>query len=432
MPATMELPPDFRFGASTSAYQIEGAVDEDGRGESIWDRFCRVPGAIARAESGAVACDHYHRWREDVDVMAALGFESYRFSIAWPRVQPDGRGALNAQGVAFYRRLAEALLERGIEPVATLYHADLPQALQDAGGWASRETAERFAEYAGHMARALGDVIEHWITVNEPWGVAFHGHADGTKAPGLRDWATAVRVSHHLLVAHNLAVRALRAGRSGATVGISLNLAPVLPASPAQADAEAADRQDGRLNRWFLDPLLRGTYPEDVVALYEQRVGRFTASPADAATISAPLDFLGVNFYHPERVRADPACEPLQLAKLPSPPSAPALRDLLARLARDYDAPPIWITENGFPDPAVEDAERVAYLRAHLGALADALAAGADVRRYFVWSLLDNFEWELGYAVRFGLVHVDYTTGQRELRRSARWYRDFIARERER
>jgi beta-glucosidase len=413
------FPRDFRFGAATSAYQVEGAADV--RGESIWDRFCRVPGAIARGESGDEACDHYNRWREDVELMASLGLEAYRFSLAWARVQPDGRGELDARGVGFYRQLAESLLAHGIEPVATLHHSDLPASVQDRGGWASRDTPERFAEYAAATAAELSDVIGAWITINEPWGVAFHGHADGSKAPGLRDWSLAALVSHHLLVAHGLAVRALRAtGR--APVGIALNLAPVRPASAA--DEGAARRRDGHLNRWFLDALFRGAYPEDVLALYEP----FCVEGDDPDIIGEPIDFLGINYYHPERVRSDPASRPLAVTTLDGWETDPAaLRELLARLAREYDTPPVWITENGIPDGSIDDHRRVAYLRDHLRALGEAIADGVDVRRYFVWSLMDNFEWELGYDVRFGLVHVDYESQRRTPKHSALWYRDFIA-----
>jgi beta-glucosidase len=445
-PPVFPVPPDFRFGASSAAYQIEGAVAEDGRGESIWDRFCRVPDAVAQSETGDVACDHYHRWREDLDLMAALRLEAYRFSIAWPRVQPHGRGALNRKGVDFYRHLASGLRERDIDPVVTLYHADLPAALQDRGGWASRETAARFADYARHMADALGDVVAHWVTHNEPWGVAFVGHAEGTKAPGVRDWPTALQVAHHLLVSHGLAVQALRASRPDATVGITLNLAPVRAASSSDADTQAAHRWDGHVNRWFLEPLLRGAYPDDLVALFEQRVGPFEVRPGDPDTIATPIDFLGINYYHPDWVRAAPAREPLGLEHIPPPPpTSPlgwqidpqGLRDLLARLVRVYGRRPIWITENGIPDdpetPAgqgLEDHSRVDYLSTHLEALSAALADGADIRRYFVWALLDSFEWELGYGARFGLVHVDFETQRRALKRSARWYRGFIARAR--
>jgi beta-glucosidase len=429
------FPTDFRFGVAMASYQIEGAVGEDGRGPSIWDTFCHRPGAVAGGDTGDVACDHYHRWREDLDLMASLGVESYRFSIAWPRVQPDGRGALNRPGVDWYRRLAEGLRERGIEPVATLYHWDLPQARQAAGGWSARDTAERFAEYAALMAAELGDVVDAWITHNEPWVVAFLGHAEGVKAPGIRDWPTALRVSHHLLLSHGLAVEALRAT---APVGITLNLAPV-----RSDDRAAALRMDGYMNRWFLDPLLRGRYPEDMVDHYARRYGPFdVVRDGDLRTISAPIDFLGINYYSPQRVRSDPARQPLEIGRVnPVPPTTAmgwevdpdGLHELLVRVRRDYGDVPIYITENGaaFEDGPVvngtlEDPRRVEYLRSHLEALSRAVADGVDVRRYFAWSMLDNFEWEHGYAKRFGLVYVDFSTQRRVPKRSALWYRDFI------
>jgi len=431
----------FRFGASSAAYQIEGAVCEGGRGESIWDRFCRVPGAVADGATGDVACDHYHRWRGDLDLMASLGLEAYRFSIAWPRVQPDGRGSVNRKGIDFYRRLANGLRDSGIEPVVTLYHADLPAALQDRGGWAARETTERFAAYVGAMGDQLGDVVAHWITHNEPWGVAFAGHADGTKAPGLRDWPTALQVAHHLLVSHGLAVQALRAVRPEAIIGISLNLATAHAASSSPADMAAAHRHDGFVNRWFLDPLLRGAYPEDLLERLTQRVGRLEVRDGDMSTIATPIDFLGINAYHPDWVRAAER-EPLGLEPaVPPAPHSPLgwqinpqnLRDILGRLASDYDAPPIWITENGISDDAtapqherLKDDARIAYLAGQLEALAEAISEGADIHRYFVWSLFDSFEWELGYGAPFGLVHVDGGTQKRTPKRSAHWYRDFI------
>jgi beta-glucosidase len=434
------FPPGFRFGAATAAYQIEGAAHEDGRGDSIWDTFCRVPGAIANGDTGEVACDHYHRWREDLDLMAALGLESYRFSISWPRVQPDGAGPLNPAGVRFYRGLVEGLLERGIEPAATLYHWDLPQALQDAGGWANRDTAERFAEYAQHMARELGDLVRTWITHNEPWVVTFPGHAQGRFAPGMRDWPTALAVSHHLLLSHGLAVPALPG-----SVGITLNLSPVHPVAPG--DEDAARLYDGHLNRWFLDPVLRGAYPQDVLEHFERRVGSIDAiRDGDLELIARPIDFLGVNYYFPSRVRADASEEPLGVAFAGGPPPLTAmgwevepdgLYELLVRLQRDYGVP-IAITENGaaFDDPpatngVVEDPDRVAYLDGHIGAVARAIADGVDVRRYFAWSLMDNFEWSRGYDKRFGIVHVDYATQRRTLKRSGAWYRDLIARTRD-
>jgi beta-glucosidase len=441
---TGSFPSHFRFGVAMASYQIEGAVSEDGRGPSIWDTFCRRPGAVAGGDTGDVACDHYHRWREDLDLMASLGIESYRFSIAWPRVQPDGRGALNRAGVDFYRRLAEGLRERGIEAVATLYHWDLPQARQAVGGWAARDTAERFAEYAGLMAQELGGVVDAWITHNEPWVVAFLGHAEGTKAPGVRDWPTALRASHHLLLSHGWAMQALRAGAPDVPVGITLNLAPARAATSSDDDRAAASRMDGYLNRWFLDPVLRGHYPEDMVDQYSRRYGPFdVVHDGDLAAIGAKIDFLGVNYYTPQRVKADPTRQPLELAHVLAHPPTTAmgwevdpdgLHELLVRVRRDYGDLPIYITENGAAyedgpvvNGTVEDPDRVAFLRTHLDALSRAVADGVDVRRYFAWSMLDNFEWEHGYAKRFGLVYVDYSTQRRVPKRSSLWYRDFIA-----
>jgi beta-glucosidase len=437
------LPAPF-FGVATAAYQIEGAVAADGRGESIWDRFCRVPGAVAGGDTGDVACDHYRLWRADLDLMAALKIESYRFSIAWPRVQPDGHGPANRRGLDFYRGLVEGLLERGIEPIATLYHWDLPQALQDKGGWGERDTAARFAEYAGLVADALGDVVPHWITHNEPWVVAFLGHAEGIKAPGVRDWPIALRAAHHLLLSHGLALRALRA-RLGddASVGIALNLAPAFAASDDEADRAAARRMDAYMNRWFLDPLLHGGYPTELHDWLERRVGPWDAvRDGDLDAISAPLDFLGVNYYRPERVRFDPGAGPLELRHVPfdGPTTTmgweidpDGLRQLLVRLHADYGQLPIFITENGaaFPDGPVEngcvhDAQRVAFLQRHLDAVREAVQAGVDVRRYCVWSLLDNFEWEHGYEPRFGIVQVDYASQRRTPKDSGLWYRDCI------
>jgi beta-glucosidase len=431
-----------KFGAATAAYQIEGATQVDGRGESIWDRFAHTPGRVARGHTGDVACDHYNRWEADLDLMAALGLETYRFSIAWPRVVPNGTGTVNAAGLGFYRRLAEGLRERGIEPVATLYHWDLPQSLQDQGGWGERATAERFAEYAAVVADELGDLIGKWITINEPWVVAFQGHAHGTKAPGVRDWPTALRASHHVLLAHGLAAQML-----APHVGITLNLAPVQPESDSAEDRAAAERMDGHLNRWFLDPVMRGEYPADIVDLYERRCGRLEwIEDGDVSLIAAPTEFLGVNYYAPMRVRADASGGPLELVQAPPGPHATAmgwevdpdgLYRVLARVREDYGDVPIAITENGasYDDPPaadgrVVDPERTAYLRTHLAALRRAVAEGAQVERYFVWSLLDNFEWEWGYDKRFGIVHVDFETQRRTPKESALWYRDYIARAR--
>jgi len=432
------------FGVATAAYQIEGAVTEDGRGESIWDRFSHTPGTVAGGDTGDVACDHYHRWEDDLDLMASLGIESYRFSIAWPRVQPAGSGPVNPKGLAFYRRLAEGLLERGIEPVATLYHWDLPQRLQDKGGWASRDTAYRFADYAAVTADRLADVVPGWITHNEPYVAAFDGHAKGVMAPGIRDWATALRVSHHLLLSHGLATRALRSViSSGTPIGIALYLHPAYPASDSPEDARAATIADGHQNRWFLDPVFRGRYPQDMLDHYASALGPpdFVRHD-DLATIAEPIDVLGVNFYFPERVAADPVEQPLGFRYVdPRPPLTSmgweqrpsAFRELLERLGREYGEVPIWVTENGAAfdddvvDSQIDDAPRIAYLRGHLDAVAAAMEAGVDIRRYFVWSFMDNFEWAHGLSPRFGIVHVDYETQQRIPKRSAWWYRDHIA-----
>ncbi|WCB91885.1 Beta-glucosidase A [Baekduia alba] len=439
-------PPGFRFGVATAAYQIEGSTLADGRGESIWDRFAHTPGAIANGDTGDVACDHYRRWRADLDLMASLNVESYRFSIAWPRILPTGNGTVNRRGLDFYKRLAEGLRERGIEPTATLYHWDLPQALQNAGGWSNRDTALRFADYARVVGAELGDVVGGWITHNEPWVTAFLGHAYGTKAPGIRDWSTALRVSHHLLYSHGLATAALRSVLPDtAEVGLALNLFPVVPAVDDDAHRAAATIRDGYVNRWFLDPVFRGAYPEDMVERYEREVGPLDAiQDGDLQTIQAPIDFLGVNYYNPMRV-APSAVSPLHVADAESvgPTTGmgweiePAgLRRILGRV-REYTRLPIMITENGsaFEDGpvvagAVDDPDRRAYLAGHLEALGQAIADGSDIRRYYVWSLLDNFEWEEGYDQRFGIVHVDFDTQARTPKASALFYRDYIDRAR--
>jgi beta-glucosidase len=442
-------PPRFRFGAATASYQVEGATREGGRGESIWDRFAHTPGAVANGDTGDVACDHYHRFATDLDLMAELHVESYRFSIAWPRIQPTGSGPPNPEGVAFYRRLVEGLLERGIEPVATLYHWDLPQRLQDLGGWAQRDAVERFAEYAWLIGEELGDVVGRFITHNEPWVSAFLGHAQGTKAPGIRDWATALRVSHHLLLSHGVATDALRSVLpSTAEVGIALNVFPVRAAVDDDAHARAAARRDGHVNRWFLDPVFRGTYPEDMVELYEREVGPLDAvRDGDLRVIAAPIDFLGVNYYNPMRVRpsgdgplyvqdAEPVLKTTAMGWEVEPDG---LRRVVARVREDYGPVPIHITENGaaFDDGpvsngSIDDPDRRSYLSGHLEALARSIEDGADVRRYYVWSLLDNFEWEEGYGKRFGIVHVDFDTQVRTPKASALFYRDYIDRARRR
>jgi beta-glucosidase len=440
------FPGGFVWGVATASYQIEGAVREDGRAPSIWDTFSHTPGAVAGGDTGDVAVDHYHRYADDVALIAALGAGSYRFSLAWPRLQPAGRGPLHRRGVDFYRRLLDRLRERGIVPWATLYHWDLPQVLQDAGGWPARDTAERFAEYAERVHAALAGEVQHWITLNEPWCAAFLGHAAGVHAPGMRDAAAAVRAAHHLLLGHGLAVEAMRAHGGESRIGITLNLQPVRPAGDSAADADATRRIDGLANRWFLDPVLLGRYPADVAEDLAPIAGQDHVRPGDAARTAAPLDFLGVNYYTRLLVRAagGPPQEPWPWVTAPDaafvarglPRTAmgweidpDGLYEALDRVRRDYPPVALYITENGaaFPDAAgpdgsVEDADRIAYLDGHLRAARRLIADGVDLRGYFAWSLLDNFEWAEGYAKRFGLVHVDYATQRRTPKASARWF----------
>jgi beta-glucosidase len=425
------FPPGFVWGVATSAYQIEGAAQSDGRGPSIWDDFCRIPGVIADGSSGEMACDHYHRLHSDLDLMRALGIPAYRFSISWPRVRPDGRSGANEHGLAFYDRLVDGLLARGIQPFATLYHWDLPSALQrEAGGWADRGTAEAFADYAGAMAARLGDRVKSFTTQNEPWVTATLGHELGVFAPGLKSRGTAMQVAHHCLLSHGLAARAVRAARADASVGIVLNLSPVHPASEAPEDLLQARRDDGLLVRWYLDALLLARYPADVL----EYLGPDAPSigGGDAAIIAERLDFLGINFYNPlissaERrwVPARPGAPVTDMGWEVSPGD---LTELLLRLNRDYRLPPLYIAENGaaYEDRVVNgevhDEPRRAYLESHLHAIADAMELGVDLRGYFVWSLLDNFEWSHGLAKRFGIVHVDYATQHRRPKESALWY----------
>jgi beta-glucosidase len=465
--AQLAFPPEFVWGVATAAYQIEGAVDADGRGRSIWDTFSHTPGATHNGDNGDVACDHYHRSAEDLDLIASLGAGAYRFSIAWPRIQPDGRGAVNQAGVDFYRRLVDGLRVRGISPTATLYHWDLPQTLQDGGGWVSRDTAERFGEYARLVAEALGEGVERWITVNEPWCAAWHGYGNGLHAPGLTDTGAAAAAHHHLLLGHGRAVAALRSAGSAAAIGVTLNLVPVRAASEDPADLAAARRLDGNANRLFLDPLFTGAYPEDMLEHYAAVSPGFSVvREGDLGVIAAPLDFLGVNYYSPALV-ADPGgltrarAAGLVASEIESEPAIDALgavrlthggtvrtamdweiepagiTELLCRIDREYSVPPIYITENGaafddYVDPAgrVQDDARIAYLEGHLTAIAEAIAAGVDVRGYFCWSLLDNFEWGRGYSKRFGLVWVDYPTGTRIPKKSFAWFRDLVAAQR--
>ena len=429
------FPPGFLWGAATSAFQIEGAASVDGRGPSIWDTFCAVPGNVLGGGTGEVACDHYHRLEQDLDLMQALGLPAYRFSIAWPRVQPAGAGAWNGAGLAFYDRLVDGLLARGIQPHATLYHWDLPQALQDAGGWASRETVGRFVDYADGIGRHLGDRLASIATHNEPWVVATLGHEQGIFAPGLRDRRAAFLAAHHLLLSHGLALQSLRATGLRCPLGIVLNQSPTeaLQATPA-AEARAW-LEDGLLVRWYMDPLFRGSYPADVVAYLGADAP--AVHPGDLENIRQPLDFLGLNYYTrnlaDERGVQPPAPGTPGLTAMGWEVHPAGLTRLLQRLHRDYQLPALYIMENGaaFDDAKVRgevaDPQRIDYLRRHLEAVADARETGVDVRGYFVWSLLDNFEWASGYARRFGIVHVDYESLERTPKHSARWYAALLA-----
>jgi beta-glucosidase len=449
----LTFPSGFWWGAATAAYQIEGSVAADGRTPSIWDTFCATPGRVARGESGATAADHYRRYHEDVDTIAALGLSAYRFSVSWPRVQPGGRGPENPAGAAFYDRLVDALLARGVRPVVTLYHWDLPQELEDDGGWASRDTAYRFAEYAALVAGRLGDRVELWTTLNEPWCAAFLGYASGVHAPGRTSPADAFAAAHHLLLAHGLGVRAVRAHLSTARTSLVVNLTSMRSASDDPADLDATRRMDGLANRLFLDPVLRGGYPADVRADTAGLTDWSFVRPGDLDVIATPIDALGVNYYQPTLVGAGrapadpvamaawPGCADVLLHPIPGPVTdmdwpvdATGPREILELLGREYGNPPLFVTENGAaypdriaPDGGVPDPERVAYLRSHLTAAHQAMAAGVDLRGYFVWSLLDNFEWAEGYGKRFGLVHVDYRTQRRTWKDSAHWYREVIA-----
>ncbi len=430
----------FLWGAATSAFQVEGSLDADGRGESIWDRFSREPGAIANGDTADVAADHYRRWREDVDLVADLGLNAYRFSIAWPRVMPRGRGRVNAAGLAFYDRLVDRLLERGVAPLATLYHWDLPTALEDEGGWLERSTTEAFAEYARACIDALGDRVHTWFTVNEPWVVGTLGYQLGLHAPGIRDLRAGLIAMHHLLLAHGRAVDAFRASGGAGRIGPVLSLWPTVPATTSAADLAAASASEASTDRWFTDALLRGSYPTETVALYESLIGPLDfVRPGDLEIIAAPIDVLGVNEYTRRVVRAAPD-RPLPWAVVAADTAIArddrgwelvpgALTDLLLALRDRYGDVPIVVTENGAvfldsprPDGRVTDARRTAMLRSHLAAVHAAIQAGARVEGYCHWSLLDNFEWAEGYRWRFGLVWVDYPTGTRIVKDSGRAY----------
>jgi beta-glucosidase len=454
--AALTFPPGFLWGAATSAYQIEGGVDLDGRGPSIWDTF--AADGRCRGHTGAAAADHRRRMRDDVALLAALGVPAYRFSIAWPRVLPPGSGPASPGGLGFYGELVDTLLDHGIEPVATLYHWDLPQALEDAGGWPVRATAERFAEYAAVMGRALGDRVRRWTTINEPWCAAMLGYAAEIHAPGRGDPGAGARAAHHLLLAHGLAVDVLRSSLRldpgvEADIGITLNPYPVLTTGTTEADHDAVRRVDGLANRLWYDPVLLGRYPDDVLEDLAPVTDMAHIHDGDLAEIARPVDSMGINYYRCHHVHHEPGASaspspwpgsPDVAFTDPGPGETPTtngwavepdgLRDALVRLVTDYDPPPLYVHENGgaFPDTPngdgqVRDDDRVAFLDAHVRACHDAMAAGVDLRGYFVWSYLDNFEWAEGYTQRFGVVHVDFATQARTPKASARWFSRLVA-----
>jgi beta-glucosidase len=432
---THTFPSEFVWGAATAAYQVEGAWNADGKGESIWDRFSHTPGRIHAGDTGDEACDHYRRYAEDVALMSGLGLQAYRFSTSWPRVLPEGRGAVNRAGLDSYDRLVDALLAANIRPFVTLYHWDLPQALQDQGGWPWRDVAGYFADYASLMARRLGDRVRTWTTLNEPWVSAFVGYRDGRHAPGLQDETLALQAAHHLLLGHGLAVQAVRAAQPHAEVGIVLDMFPMETDTDLPEDRARVEQAWQTGTGWFLDPLLRACYPPEALRAYGALSPH--VQPGDMSLIAQRLDLLGVNYYSRLLLRQGRRVEPVPGAEYTDmgwEVHPPALRRLLNRLRREYPVPPLYITENGAafpdeisPDGRVHDQRRLEYLRSHLIQARLAMADGVDLRGYFAWSLLDNFEWAFGYSKRFGLVHVDMGTQQRTVKESGWWYAQVIA-----
>ncbi|TCC60289.1 beta-glucosidase [Kribbella pittospori] len=450
------LPAGFRWGVATSAYQIEGAVNVDGRTPSIWDTYCRVHGAIDNDDTGDIACDHYHRMPADVALIKDLGLDTYRFSVAWPRVQPRGKGPVNRAGLSFYDRLVDELLTQGIDPWVTLYHWDLPQELEDAGGWPVRDTAYRFADYAMLVFEALSDRVNTWTTLNEPWCSAMLGYAYGAHAPGRREYPAALAAVHHLLLAHGLATGRMReASPRKLDIGITLNVATAYPASDAQPDVDAARRADGMGRRIYLDPLVHGRYPADVVADLAAEGVELPVEDGDLEIIAAPIDVLGVNYYFSQKFTGyaedgstvDSSGMPVsRTLPLNKPRTAmdweivpEGFTDLLVGISRDYPGLPMVVTENGsafddVPDSTgfVADADRTAYFTSHLAAVAAAINQGADIRGYLAWSLMDNFEWAYGYAKRFGIVRVDYETQARTPKQSALYLKSLARQHRDR
>ncbi|WP_246944233.1 GH1 family beta-glucosidase [Bacillus pinisoli] len=439
------FPKDFVWGAATAAFQIEGAAKEDGRGESIWDRFCRTPGKVANGDTGDVACNHYHLYQEDVQLLKDLNVDSYRFSISWPRIFPTETMTPNQQGLNFYKKLVNTLLEQGITPMATLYHWDLPQWLQDKGGWTNREIVQYFKQFAETMFRELGDTVKYWITHNEPWVVSYLGYGNGVHAPGHQDLQSFLSASHHILLSHGETVSLFReVGPTDGKIGITLNMATAYPADETAASMIAAQSWDGFLNRWFADPVFKGAYPNDMLDLYSDITNFSFIHDGDLKIISQPTDFLGINYYSIAYVKPSTEGEfhflKAETVSSGKPVTAmdweihpQGLTDLLIRLHNDYNGIPIYITENGaaFDDTVDENGEihddlRLSYIEQHLEACLVAMESGVNLRGYYVWSFLDNFEWAFGYDKRFGVVYVDYETQKRTPKKSALWYRDMI------
>ena len=429
----------FIWGVATSSFQIEGAAHEDGRGPSIWDTFCRVPGKVANGDTGDIACDHYHRYNEDLDLMKWMGVDAYRFSVAWSRVIPNGVGPINQAGLDFYDRLIDGALERGIQPWITMYHWDLPQALQDRGGWNNREIVKWFEEYANVLTNRFGDRVKHWMTLNEPLCSAWIGHLYGDMAPGITDLQTALNASHHLLMSHGVASQVTRTNVKDSKVGIVINVTPAVPATDSDDDRRASKLADGFDNRWFLNPVFGQTYPADVI---EELGMAPQIETGDMSLINQPMDFLGVNFYFRQTIASNPYGSPLPIKNIRRENvkrtamdwevHAPAFEEILTRINRDYKPKEIYITENGsawddeIVSGEINDEERISYLQSHLDAMFAAQKQGAPIRGYFAWSFMDNFEWAYGYDKRFGLVYVDYKTQKRTPKKSALYYRELL------
>ena len=433
----LQFPAGFAWGAATASYQIEGAVNEDGRGPSIWDTFAHTPGRTLNGETGDVACDHYHRYPQDIALMKELGLKAYRFSIAWPRILPTGRGQINQAGLDFYDRLVDELLAANIDPYATLYHWDLPQPLQDAGGWVNRDTCNAFADYAHVVAERLGDRVHHWITHNEPLVVAFFGHLLGFHPPAMHDPAAASQVAHHLMLSHGMAMNALRAaGGSPAQVGITLSLQPIYPASDSEQDLAVARREEVIWQRWFLDPLFKGEYPLE--GMEAGGLPAPTIEAGDLEIISQPMDFLGVNYYSRNIARGSTSGgiqEEAEHTTMGWEVYPDGLHVLLELLQQRYAPKAMYITENGaayedtlLADGTVDDEKRRSYLQRHFAAAHQAMQTGVPLRGYFVWSLMDNYEWTFGYSQRFGIIYNDYATQQRHIKKSGYFYQEVIAR----